>query len=323
MAETDYYKILGVSKTANSQEIKKAYHKLALKYHPDKNQDDKNAEAKFKEISEAYAVLSDKEKRQQYDTYGSAGFQQRFSQEDIFRNFDLSDILREFGFGQSFGGSGSGRTFNFNSGGGFSGHRGKNPFEHATGGCSNGGCGTSGHKTRQIQGNDIEYEIPLTLDEIIDGCQKTVTINHAGNSDTITVKIPSGMTAGKKIRVPGKGESSPYGGARGNLFIKSKPTPHPYFEVDGNDISTVKEIKLTEALLGTKVDISTPSGKEITINIPSGTKHKSKLRLAQQGIPHMNAEGCGNLFVVIHVNIPKELDRKQKKLIEKLAETGL
>lgn len=316
MAETDYYKILGVDKTANGQEIKKAYHKLALKYHPDKNQDDKNAEAKFKEISEAYAVLSDKEKRQQYDTYGSAGFQQRFSQEDIFRNFDLSDILREFGFGQSFGGSGFGRTFS--SGGGFGGQAGRNPFGHGA-----GGCGAGAHQSRQIQGNDIEYEIALNLDEIINGCQKTVTINHAGNSDTITVKIPSGMTAGKKIRVPGKGESSPYGGPRGNLFIKSKPISHPYFEIEGNDISTIKEIKLTEALLGTRVDILTPSGKNITINIPAGTKHKSKLRLAQQGIPHMNAEGCGNLFVVVHVNIPKELDKKQKKLIEKLAETGL
>lgn len=321
MAETDYYKILGVAKTANSQEIKKAYHKLALKYHPDKNQDDKNAEAKFKQISEAYAVLSDKEKRHQYDTYGSAGFQQRFSQEDIFRNFDLSDILREFGFGQSFGGGGFGRTFT--SGGGFSSHMGRNPFEQATGGCGKGGCGGSAHQSRQTQGNDIEYEIQLTLDEIINGCQKTVTINHAGNSETITVKIPKGMGAGKKIRVPGKGEPSPYGGTRGNLFIKSKPKPHPYFEIEGNDLSTVREIKLTEALLGTRVDISTPSGKEITINIPSGTKHKAKLRLPQLGIPHMNAEGCGDLFVVIHVNSPKELDKKQKKLIEKLAETGL
>ncbi|MBF0467741.1 MAG: DnaJ domain-containing protein [Desulfamplus sp.] len=322
MAETDYYKILGVPKTASGQEIKKAYHKLALKYHPDKNKDDKNAESKFKEISEAYAVLSDKEKRQQYDTYGSAGFQQRFSKEDIFRDFDLGDILREFGFGQNFGGSGFGRTFTsgtgFSNGAHFSNNMGRNPFAHAMGG------GTGGHHTaRQTKGNDIEYEIALTLDEIINGCQKTVTINHAGNSDTLTVKIPSGMTAGKKIRVPGKGESSPYGGPRGNLFIKSKPVPHPFFEIDGNDISTVREIKLTDALLGTKVDILTPSGKEITINIPAGTKHKAKLRLAQQGLPQMNTELCGDLFVVIHVSVPKELDKKQKKLVEKLAETGL
>lgn len=320
MAETDYYKILGVTKTATAQEIKKAYHKLALKYHPDKNKDDKTAEAKFKEISEAYAVLSDKEKRQQYDTYGSAGFQQRFSKEDIFRNFDISDLLREFGLGQSFGGSGFGRAFSssggFSNAGGFSGNMRRNPFGQTS-------CGTGAHHSRQMQGNDIEYELALTLDEIINGCKKTVTINHAGNMDTLTIKIPKGMVPGKKIRVPGKGEPSPYGGQRGNLFIKSKPIPHPSFEIEGNNLSTVKEIKLTEALLGTQIDISTLSGKAITINIPPGTKHKAKLRLAQQGIPNMNTDGCGDLFVEIHVKVPKELDKKQKKLIEKLAETGL
>lgn len=323
MAETDYYKILGIEKTATAQEIKKAYHKLAIKYHPDKNQDDKNAESKFKEISEAYAVLSDKEKRQQYDTYGSAGFQQRYSKEDIFRNFDINDILREFGFGQSFGAKfGRGQSFTsgggFSNNGGFSGQMGGNPF-----GQTAGGCGASNHRPRQTRGNDIEYEISLTLDEIINGSQKTVTINHAGNIDTITVKIPRGMTDGKKIRVPGKGEPAPHGGLRGNLFIKSKHLPHPDFEIEGNDISTVREIKLTEALLGSKIDILTPLGKDITINIPPGTKHKARLRLTQQGIPLMNTEGYGDLFVVIHVNIPKELNSKQKKLVEKLAETGL
>ena len=322
MAETDYYKILGVDKTATPQELKKAYHKLAIKYHPDKNKDDKNAETKFKEISEAYAVLSDKEKREQYDTYGSAGFQQRYSKEDIFRNFDISDILREFGFGQSFGGAnfGRGRTFTssggFSNGGGFSGNMGSNPFGQT-------GGGTGGHRTRQTQGNDIEYEIALTLDEIINGCQKTITINNVGSVDTITVKLPRGMIAGKKIRVPGKGEPAPYGGQRGNLLIKSKPLPDPDFEIEGNDVSTVREIKLTEALLGTKVDVLTPSGKNVTINIPPGTKHKARLRLAQQGIPEMNKDGYGDLFVVIHLNIPRELDSKQKKLVEKLAETGL
>ncbi|MBF0229356.1 MAG: DnaJ domain-containing protein [Desulfamplus sp.] len=333
MAETDYYKMLGVNKSATPQEIKKAYHKLAIKYHPDKN-DDKNAEEKFKEISEAYAVLSDKEKRQQYDTYGSAGFQQRYSKEDIFRNFDISDILREFGFGQNVGGAGFGRTFTsggftgngFSKGGfagsNFSSSMGKNPFEQTMGGMG-GSCSRGNHNVNSTKGSDIEYEIALTLDEIINGCQKTVNINQGGNSETITVKIPKGMTTGKKIRVQGKGEPSPYGGPRGNLFIKSKPLPHPQFDIEGNDISTIKEIKLTDALLGTKVDITTPSGKEMTINIPPGTKHKAKLRLAQQGIPQMNTDGYGDLFVVIHVNIPKELDNKQKKLVEKLAETGL
>ncbi|MBF0211718.1 MAG: DnaJ domain-containing protein [Desulfamplus sp.] len=318
MAETDYYKILGVNKSATQQDIKKAYHKLAIKYHPDKNKDDKNAEAKFKEISEAYAVLSDKDKRQQYDTYGSAGFQQRYSKEDIFRNSDISDILREFGFGGAFG-----RTFTssggFGNSSGFSSFTGRSPFEQPM-----GGCGMGANRTRQTKGNDIEYEILLTLDEIINGCQKTVAINHAGNSDTITVKIPKGLVAGKKIRVQGKGESSPYsGGQRGDLFIKSKLIPNSKFDLENNDVSTVVDVKLTDALLGAKVNILTPSGKEMAINIPTGTKHKSKLRLAHQGIPIMNTDECGDLFVVVHVNIPKELSNKQKKLVEKLAETGL
>ncbi|SLM27514.1 DnaJ5 [Desulfamplus magnetovallimortis] len=309
MAGTDYYKILGVEKNATPSEIKKAYHKLALKYHPDKNKDDKNAEAKFKEISEAYAVLSDKEKRNQYDTYGSADFQQRFSQEDIFRNFDLGDILKEFGFGQNFGGASFGRGF---SGNAFTGGTGGNPF---------GNMNSSSR--RQVKGNDLEYELHLTLEEIINGCKKTVTVNHAGNTDTLSVNIPKGMVSGKKIRVPGKGEVSPYGGPRGNLFIKSNIINHPEFMIEGNDITTIKEIKLSEALLGTKIDIKTPAGKIMNLNIPPGTKHKGKLRISQHGIPFMNGNGCGHLFVMIHINFPKELTDQQKKLVEKLAETGL
>lgn len=314
MSGTDYYKTLGVGKTASPSEIKKAYHKLALKYHPDKNKNDKNAEAKFKEISEAYAVLSDKEKRHQYDTYGSADFQQRFSQEDIFRNFDLGDILKEFGFGRSFGGGGAacGRGFSNNGFSSGMGGMGGSPFGQTMGG-----------RSQQMQGNNLEYELSLTLEEVINGCKKTITINHGGNTDTLTVKIPKGMTSGKKIRVQGKGEASPYGGSRGNLFIKSKPLPHPEFEIDGNDITTIRPIKLSEALLGTKLDITTPVGKNININIPPGTKHKGKFRLSQHGIPLMNGNGCGNLFVVIHTTFPKELTDQQKKLVEKLAETGL
>ncbi len=307
MSGTDYYKVLGVEKSATASDIKKAYHKLAIKYHPDKNKDDKAAEAKFKEISEAYAVLSDKEKREQYDTYGSAGFQQRYSQEDIFRNFDIGDILKEFGFG---GGARGGFRQSF-GGGGFSSMGG--------GGCHGGGCGSQ----RSIAGNDLEYEIALTLEELYNGTRKTVTLNHGGNRETITVKIPKGMTQGKKIRVPGKGEPSPYGGPRGNLLIKSRPLPHDKFQIDGNDVSVVKPIKLTESLMGTKVDISTPVGKTISITVPPGTRHKARMRLAKLGIPVMNSGESGNLFVIIDVTMPEELTAAQKKLIEKLAKTGL
>ena len=315
MSATDYYKVLGVDKGASASDIKKAYHKLALKYHPDKNKDDKAAETKFKEVSEAYAVLSDKEKREQYDTFGSAGFQQRYSQEDIFRNFDIGDILKEFGFGgartggrQSFGGG-------FSSGGG-------NPFFNTGGGCHGGGCHSAGQQ-RSTTGKDLEYEIGLTLEELYNGTKKTVTLSHAGSNETITVKIPKGMTQGKKIRVPGKGEPSPYGGPRGNLLIKSRPLPHDQFQIDGNDVSIIKNIKLTDSLLGTKVDISTPVGKSISIKVPPGTRHKAKMRLAKQGIPMMNSSDSGNLFVIIDVTMPEKLSGAQKKLIEKLAETGL
>lgn len=318
MAEKDYYNILGVEKTATDAEIKKAYHKLALKYHPDRNKDNKDAETRFKEISEAYAVLRDKEKRQQYDTYGSADFQQRYSQEDIFRNFDLGDILKEFGFGgggvrfkQSFGGGGGG-------GGGFSGGMGgRNPFGHGMG----GGFGNAGH--HQMSGSDLEYEVPLSLDELFSGTRKTLTLNQGDQSETLTVKIPKGMVPGKKIRVPGKGQASPYGGPRGNLMIKSRLLPHPEFQVEGNNVTIYKEVKLSDALLGTRVEITPPNGKAVTITVPPGTRHKSKMRLAGRGIPRMNQSGSGDLFVLIGVAMPKKLTAEQKKLIEKLAKTGL
>ena len=146
----DYYDILGVNKKASGDEIRKAYRKLALKYHPDHAKDDKAAEEKFKKISEAYAVLSDKEKRKQYDTFGSEGFSQRFSQEDIFRNFDFNDILREFGIG----GRGGGVRFTFGSG---------SPFGAGS------PYGNYGGQPQQVKGSDLVYELPLTLAEVMSG----------------------------------------------------------------------------------------------------------------------------------------------------------
>ena len=159
----DYYKLLGVEKSASSADIKKAYRKLAMKYHPDHAKGDKSAEDKFKKISEAYAVLSDPEKRKQYDTYGSADFQQRFSQEDIFRNFDFGDIFREFGFGGRGAATGDG-GFRFSFGGGGS------PF--------------GGRRAQQAvpKGSDLIYEMPLTLQEVANGANKTVSFQHQGRS---------------------------------------------------------------------------------------------------------------------------------------------
>jgi curved DNA-binding protein len=304
MAETDYYKILGVNKTASETEIKKAYRKLAMKYHPDHTKGDKSAEETFKKISEAYAVLSDKEKRQQYDTFGSAGFQQRYSQEDIFKGSDFESILSElFGGSGRFGGGGRGMRFSFDGGGPFGGYQRK--------------------QQAPPKGSDLEYELPLTLEDVVAGTQKIVSFQHKGHSEKITVKIPKGMISGKKLRIAGKGEPSPYGGPAGDLYIKAKVLDHPVYDVQAQDLYINRDIKLSEAILGTNISVPTLSGKELILKIPAGTKHKTKMRLSGHGLPHMHGKSQGDLYVHIHVNMPKRLTKKQKGLIEQLAETGL
>jgi len=304
MAEIDYYKILGVNKTASENEIKKAYRKLAMKYHPDHSKGDKNAEETFKNISEAYAVLSDKEKRKQYDTFGSAGFQQRYSQEDIFRGSDFESILSElFGGSGRFGGGGRGMRFSFDGGSPFGSYQRK--------------------QQAHPKGSDLEYELSLTLDEVAAGTQKIVSFQHKGRSEKITVKIPKGMISGKKLRISGKGEPSPYGGPAGDLYIKAKVLDHPVYDVQAQDLYINRDIKLSEAILGTNISVPTLSGKELILKIPAGTKHKTKMRLSGHGLPHMHGKSQGDLYVHIHVNMPKRLTKKQKGLIEQLAETGL
>jgi curved DNA-binding protein len=305
MAE-DYYQILGVKKEASTEEIKKAYRKLAMKYHPDHAKGDKASEEKFKKISEAYAVLSDKEKRKQYDTYGSEGFSQRFSQEDIFRGFDFGDILREFGFG----GRGGGVRFTFGSGG--------SPF-------GSGGSPFGGYAGRQqpVKGSDLVYELPLTLKEVMTGARKTISFEHKGRSERLTVRVPKGMVTGKKLRLSGKGEQSPYSGPAGDLFIQAKVVDDADFSVEEYDLHTHREIKLSEAILGTTLTILTPDGKELSLKVPPGTRSGTKMRLTGHGLPHMQKSKRGNLYVSVHVHIPKDLTPEQENLIRKLAEAGL
>ena len=296
MSQQDYYQILGVSKTATDAEIKKAYRKLAMKYHPDHSKGEKHAEEMFKKVSEAYAVLSDKEKRQQYDTFGSTGFHQRYSQEDIFRNADLGDILKEFGFG------GKGMRFSFGGG---------SPF--------------GGHQRRQapVKGSDLVYELPLTLQEVAGGASKTVTFQHQGRNENITVKIPPGMIAGKKLRLAGKGEQSGYGGPPGDLYIQSRVIADPAFTAEEYDIQTTITIRLSESILGTQVSIPTLEGGELSLKIPPGTRHKTRMRLAGHGLPKMKGSSKGDLYVIVSVEVAKKLTSEQKKLVEKLAATGM
>jgi curved DNA-binding protein len=309
MADKDYYKILGVDKNASSADIKKAYRKLAMKYHPDHAKGDKSAEEKFKKLSEAYAVLSDDEKRKQYDTYGSSDFQQRFSQEDIFRNFDFGDIFREFGFGgRGFSTGDGGLRFTFGGG---------SPFS--------GGSPFGGRRTQQAapKGSDLVYELPLTLKEVVMGATKNISFQRRGHSENISVKIPKGMIAGKKLRLAGKGDPSPYGGPAGDLYIKSIVVDDPLFKAEGNDLYIEREIKLTQAVLGTQMTVPTLDGKEMTLKIPPGTRHKTKMRLSGLGLPHMKRNVRGDLYVVVLVNIPRHLSVEQKKLMLQLADMGM
>jgi curved DNA-binding protein len=312
MAGKDYYKLLGVSESATPQEIKKAYRKLALKYHPDQNKGDKAAEAKFKEISEAYAVLSNPEKRKQYDTYGSADFQNRFSQEDIFRDFDFGTIFREFGFG-----GGSGQTQNIFSqifgGMGQQAHfRGRGP--------SYGGYGG---QPRGAKGQDLIYELSITLEEAFAKTEKVVSYQVSGKNEKVSIKIPAGILTGKKLRVPGKGLPGQYGGPNGDLYIQIKVLDHPLFKRQNDDLHMVKEIKYSEAVLGTETEVPTIDKKTLNLKIPPQTQNNAKFRLKGYGMPRMNGKGRGDAYVQVSISVPQKLNSRQKKLIKNLAEEGL
>jgi curved DNA-binding protein len=310
MAETDYYQILGVSRDATADEIKKAYRKLAMKYHPDKAKGDKQqAEEKFKQISEAYAVLSNPEKKKAYDEFGSQAFRQKFSQEDIFRGFDFSDIfdtgVSDNIFSRLFGGLGGGRS------------RGRTRiFRYG---------GPEGYQgeIQPPKGQDFQVEMPITLHEMAFGTEKLVSFSHHGQVEKISVKIPPGTLPGKKLRLTGKGGPGPTGGPPGDLYVKLKEVEHPVFKREGNDLLVDRRIKLSEATLGTKVTVPTLDGKTMSLKVPPGTQSHTKMRLKNYGLPAANGKSRGDQLVRIIVETPADLTKKQKALLEELAKEGL
>lgn len=354
MNKKDYYEVLGVDKNASSAEIKSAFRKLAKKYHPDVSKEP-NAEEKFKEAQEAYAVLSDENKRKQYDQYGHAAFDNNGAGFD-YSNFDFSDI-----FGDLFGGGFS--NFGFGDFGGSRTSRktkGKDvlikidlDFEEAAFGtkktitldlndkCSKcdgeGGfdstvcdkCHGSGTITMQQQTILGAFMTKTTCDKCA-GTGKTFkrkcSTCHGTGTTRVTkdleVKIPAGVDTGNQLRIAGKGEAGLNGGPNGDVYLEFYVKSHSIFERDGSDIYLELPLTVVEATLGAKKKVPTLYGN-ITLTIPAGSESGEKHRLRGKGIENINSFGKGDMYVVLKVKTPKKLSREQKKLFEQLSKTSL
>lgn len=307
---TDYYEVLGVSRNASDPEIKKAYRKMAMKCHPDRNKGDPQAEERFKEINEAYAVLSDKEKRKQFHQFGAEGFRQKFSSEDIFQGFDINEILKNFGGNFPGGASSQGRG----------GARGFDdffdPFRDL--------FGEAGFQTRSSEGRkgqDVEQVLPLAFEEAVMGGEKVIMIvRNNGVEERTSVKIPPGIGEGKKLRLTGKGVPSPFGGKPGDLYLIVHVMEHPVFKRQGNDIIIDHIISLTDALLGSSIRVPTLNGEK-KVKVPPGTQNQSKLRLKGMGV--QTPTGKGDQMVRIIVKYPSQLTKEQIDLVRKLQATGI
>ena len=361
MNKRDYYEVLGVSKNADEKEIKSAFRKLAKKYHPDVSKEPDAAE-KFKEAQEAYAVLSDEQKRKQYDQFGHAAFDQMNGGAGFdFSDFDFSDIFEEL-FGGAFGGG-------FSNFGGF-------------------GGGSSRNSSRARHGSDKLMRVDLTFDEAVFGCKKEINVDFYDECDecrgkggkgektcstchgngTVTmqqstlfgtfatrttcpdcrgkgktyettcsycrgtgsvkknkdleVKIPAGVDTGNRLRLAGKGDNGINGGENGDLYLEFRVKEHPLFERDGNDIYLELPITITDAVLGCKKEIPTLYGN-VKLTIEAGANTGDRHRLKGKGVEDLHSGSKGNMYVIINVVVPSKIDKKQKKLFEELSITDL
>lgn len=356
MNKKDYYEVLGVSKTASQDEIKSAFRKLAKKYHPDVSKEE-NAAEKFKEAQEAYAVLSDENKRRQYDQFGHSAFTNSQGGFSGFDGFDFGsmedifgDMFRGFGFGSGFS---SGRGKNRPQDGADLLYRMSISFEEAVNGakrdikvnvedeCENcngqGGfnaktcpeCKGSGTVTRQ-QNTMFGSFLTKTTCSHCSGtgtsferlCTDCRGSGRVTKNKTLTVTIPKGVDTGNRLRIAGKGEAGINGGDRGDLYIEFTVKEDDFYQRDGNDIYIVVPLTITEAVLGCKKEIPTVYGN-VELTISEGTKNNSKLRLKGKGIDSDINNKKGDMYVIVNVIIPNKLNKKQKDLFKELAKTEL
>lgn len=292
-SKRDYYEVLGVGKNASDDEIKKAYRKLAVKYHPDKNPGNKEAEAKFKEINEAHDVLSDKQKRARYDQFGHAGvggaggnpFSGGGAASNPFGGFDFN-----------------GQTFNFDFGGG-------GGLDDILG--SLFGFGNAGAR-RPRRGADYQAAVVLTFEEAIFGTTKTVEVNGG----ELKVKIPAGIDDGMSIRLRGKGGPAPEGGSEpGDLYVRVKVKPHKHLTREGAIILSEEKIDMVDAALGCEIEVETVDGT-VTMKVPAGTQSGTPFKLSGHGVPFRADGDRGPHIVTVVVETPRNLTKKQKDLLE-------
>ena len=350
MAKRDYYDVLGINKNANSEEIKSAYRKLAIKYHPDKNPGNKSAEDKFKEASEAYGILSDKSKKENYDNFGHAAFQNGGGQGGGFGGFggfngsDFSDIFEDF-FGE-FGGRRSNKRSSSNRGSdlrydlsitleeAYSGKKQNIQFS-STDKCStckgNGSkpghsvdrctyCGGNG-KIRSNQGFfTVQQTCPQCSgsgEEISNPCNDCSGTGSKQTSKKISVTIPKGVDDGTRIRLAGKGEAGTRGGASGDLYLFINIKSHELFKRSDVNLFFEFPISIADAALGTTIEIPTIDGKKAKIKIPDGTQDGKQFRLKGKGMPFMRRGDYGDLYVQVKTEVPVYLNKEQKDLLEK------
>lgn len=323
MEVKDYYDVLGVNRTADQKDIRRAFRKLARTYHPDVNPGDRASEDRFKEINEAYEVLSDPEKRKKYDQFG-AQWRQYERAGGRPEDFNWSQWQTQPGAGpggagyrtvtpeefeQMFGGAGGG--------GGFS-----DFFETLFGGAMGGGRGgfdgfTRTQQARPRAGRDIEHEVQVTLEEAFHGTTRSLQYEDGRQ---IQARIPAGVKTGSRIRLSGQGGSGAAGGAAGDLYLRVEVLPHSHFERDGDDLRVTVPVDLYTALLGGSVTVNSID-RQVRLNIPAGTHNERVFRLTGLGMPKVNnPDERGDLFAVVSVQLPQNLSEREKQLFEELQE---
>ncbi len=348
MAKRDYYDVLGINKNSTADQIKSAYRKLAVKYHPDKNEGDKAAEEKFKEASEAYHVLSNSERKQNYDNFGHAAFENGGGGRGGFGNFDFSshfsDIFEDF-FGEGFGGGRRNRRTN-NRGSdlrydlsitleeAYTGKKQDIKFStsekcetckgsgskpgHNAGSCSM--CGGHG-QVRSSQGFfTVQQTCPQCSgsgEEITNPCSSCNGQGKKQASKRLSVTIPKGVDDGTRIRLAGKGEAGSRGAGNGDLYLFINIYSHELFKRSDEHLFFECPISIADAALGTSIEIPTIDGGKAKIKIPSGTQSGKQLRLKNKGMPYMRGSGTGDLYVQVNTEVPVSLNKEQKELLEK------